>query len=103
MKSLNTLFAQIKKLNVEELQLVADSVLAKLEHNALNNEVRLQAKPICRKCRAENAVSKYGRDSNGKQRYRCKSCGVVFTDTSYSVISHTHCDISQWKKYIAST
>lgn len=100
MVNLDVLFAQIKRLNSEELQFVADSVLAHLKRGSFDNEVQSQTKPICRKCNAENTVSKYGRDSNGKQRYRCKNCGVFFTDTSYSVISYTHCDISKWKKYI---
>ena len=45
-------------------------------------------------------VSKYGKDKNGKQRYRCKHCAAIFTETSYTVISHTHCDLSKWEKYI---
>jgi len=53
----------------------------------------------CRKCDAENIV-KFGKDKNGKQRYKCKSCGATFTETSYSTLSHTrHSDIV-WNTYI---
>ena len=43
---------------------------------------------------------KYGKDSTGKQRYRCKDCGATFFETSGSVISGTHCSNDKWGKYI---
>lgn len=53
----------------------------------------------CRKC-GSNFISKYGKDKNGKQRYKCKSCNTIFYETSFSVVSKSRNDLSKWKKYI---
>ena len=55
---------------------------------------------ICRKCNSKQGISKYGKDRKGNQRYRCKACGTFFSDTSFSTVSHSHCDIAVWRKYI---
>ena len=34
--------------------------------------------PICPECGGDD-VAKYGRTQYGKQRWKCKNCGVVFT------------------------
>lgn len=55
---------------------------------------------VCRKCGDEKIV-KFGKDKNGKQRYRCRVCGATFTETSYSVVSNTRCSMDVWEKYIS--
>jgi len=37
--------------------------------------------PICPECGGDEAV-KYGKTQYGKQRWKCKNCGVVFTVSS---------------------
>lgn len=53
----------------------------------------------CRKCGSDKIV-KFGKDKNGKQRYKCKCCGATFTATSYSVVSGTRRSEDVWEKYI---
>lgn len=36
----------------------------------------------------------------GKQRYRCKDCGKVWTETSNTMLYHSKLTIEQWKKLI---
>lgn len=100
MKNLDSLFAQIQSLKPDELKLVADSIMAALKGETSINSVRSEKITACRKCGEEGGVAKFGKDGTGKQRYRCKYCGCTFTETSYSTISHTHCDLAKWEKYI---
>ena len=100
MTNLNALLEQIKNLPPKELQLIADSIMAKLSHNSFDKAADSSSVSICRKCGSDKGISKYGKDKKGNQRYRCKFCGALFTDTSFSVISHTRCDVAQWKKYV---
>ena len=100
MKNLDSLFAQIKSLNPDELKLVADSILATLKGEGSSDNQRNESITTCRRCGEDGGVAKFGKDKNGKQRYRCKHCGSTFTATSYSTISHTHCDLSKWEQYI---
>ena len=53
----------------------------------------------CRKCDSPQ-LAKFGKDKNGKQRYKCNSCGCTFTSTSFSTISHSHRSSDTWKMYI---
>ncbi len=53
----------------------------------------------CRKC-ASDKIVKFGKDKNGKQRYKCKCCGATFTATSYSVVAGTRHSEEVWEKYI---
>ena len=100
MKNLESLFAQIKSLNPDELKLVADSIMSTLKGNPSNDSIQSERITVCRKCGEEGGVAKFGKDGAGKQRYRCKYCGATFTATSYSTISYTHRDLSTWEKYI---
>ena len=100
MKNLDSLFAQIQLLNPAELKLVADSIMAALKGESSTEVIAPEKITVCRKCGEEGGVSKFGKDSTGKQRYRCKRCGATFTATSYTTISHTHCDLSKWERYI---
>lgn len=100
MRNLDTLFAQLKRLDAAELKVIADTILSQLKSDEYTRESRSSGECICRKCGGKDCLSKYGKDRNGKQRYRCKQCGATFTDTSFSVISHSHCSISTWEKYI---
>lgn len=100
MNNLDSLFAQIQSLKPDELKLVADSIMAVLKGKPSTDNVQPEKITICRKCGVEGTVAKFGKDKNGKQRYRCKCCGATFTMTSYTTISHTHCDLSKWEKYV---
>lgn len=100
MANLDMLFSQLKELPYNELQKLSDRILQQLKNVGANNKYLDVKVQTCRKCNAHSSVSKYGKDKNGKQRYRCKQCGAVFTETSYSVVAHTHCSLTQWEQYI---
>lgn len=100
MNNLDSLFAQIQSLNPNELKLVAESIMSALKGETSTDSVQTEKITVCRRCGEKGAVAKFGKDKNGKQRYRCKYCGSTFIATSYSAISHTHCDLYKWEKYI---
>ncbi len=103
MKDIDNIFLQIKDLSSQELNTLANKIFEILNSNNAYIEASADVSEIsCRKCGCEN-VSKYGKDKNGKQRFKCKSCGALFVDTSFSVISNTHKDYDTWKKFIKLT
>ena len=99
MKEIYHILRFAKNLNEKDLRYVSNAILAMLSKT---NEV--YGNPVikvekCRKCSAKQVV-KFGKDKNGKQRYKCKSCGATFTETSFSAISRTrHSDVV-WSDYI---
>lgn len=100
MTDLNTFLNQINDLDNNELQIIAESILAKLKASSAHSSSNAEVPDACRKCGSAKGITKHGKDRKGNQRYRCKSCGAFFSDTSFSTISYSHCDISVWKKYI---
>ena len=100
MANMNAILSQIQSLSHSERKIIADSILKSLKGESSTEDVSSSCKPVCRKCDSETGISKYGKDKNGNQRYRCNHCGTIFKATSYSVISHSHCDLSKWEKYI---
>ena len=100
MNDLDAIFTMLKGLNQEELQVVSQKILDRLHNTENRDQQAATSEIVCRKCGDRGCVSKYGTTANGKQRYRCKHCGTVFTSTSYSTLSHTHCSIDKWEKYI---
>ena len=100
MDNMNAILSQIQTLSHAERKIVAESILRSLKGEPLIEDSKSLRTVVCRKCDSDNGVSKYGKDKNGNQRYRCKHCGSTFIETSFSVISHSHCDLSKWKKYI---
>lgn len=100
MSKLEALFSQLKGLQYDELKALSERIMCQLKGVGSQDKTEHSVVQMCRKCSAQGGISKYGKDKNGKQRYRCKHCGSVFSETSYSVVSHTHCSLSQWDKYI---
>ena len=101
MNSADVLFDKIEKLSIDELHTVAEKIfnlLQQVENSPQSSSV-LSNVQKCRKCESTQ-IKKFGKDKNGKQRYRCNSCGCTFTETSFSVVSHSHCSFEVWKKYI---
>lgn len=98
MNDLNAIFSMLKNLKQDELRVISKRILAQL-HNTDEKQAK-EGESVCRKCGDRNCLTKYGTTANGKQRYRCKHCGTVFTSASYSAISHTHCSLLQWETYI---
>lgn len=100
MANINAILFQIQALSQPEQKNIAESILKTLKGESSFEDSSSARNPVCRKCGSETGISKYGKDKNGNQRFRCNHCGTVFTATSYSVISHSHCDLSKWEKYI---
>ena len=88
-----------KCLSEKELKRISDALLKMLGKSNGVYGVSVQKVEKCRKCGADKIV-KYGKDKNGKQRYKCKCCGATFTETSYSIISRTRHSEVIWETYI---
>jgi len=89
-----------ESLNASELKLVADKIMKLLHSSECETSSVSEDTSKCRNCGTEGSVIKFGKDKNGKQRYKCKCCNATFTSTSYSVVSHSHCSIDTWMEYI---
>ena len=89
-------------LNPEELQALSSKILGLLNVSVSNatSPQNVNRCDCCRRCSSKQII-KYGKDKNGKQRYKCKHCDRLFTVTSQSVIQGTHKTIATWKKYIS--
>ena len=88
-----------KGLSLAELKRVSDQLLNMLGKVGGVYGTSVQKAEKCRKCGADQIV-KFGKDKNGKQRYKCKCCGATFTETSYSAISRTRFSEDVWETYI---
>ena len=99
MNNLKDIIKVVESLSAAELETLSSEVLKLLKTSpdvAKNNTEELHN---CRRC-GSHAILKYGKDKNGKQRYKCKNCNAIFYATSYSVISKSRHDLSVWKRYI---
>lgn len=89
----------VRGLSKKELREISDTLLKLLEDTRGVYGVSVEKAEKCRKCGAEHIV-RFGKDKNGKQRYKCKSCGATFIETSFSTISKTRHSKQDWKRYI---
>lgn len=100
MEKLIKIIDAVGSLEQSELEILSSKILQMLKLSSdtnIDNEV--SSVDFCRRC-SSSSILKYGKDKNGKQRYRCKCCNAIFYDTSYSVISKSRHSLSVWKKYI---
>lgn len=88
-----------KCLSDAEIKKISDSLLNMLGVSSKSCDKSHKRISKCRKCDCDKVI-KFGVDKNGKQRYRCKGCGATFTETSYSVVSHTRHSDDVWETYI---
>ena len=75
MNKVHDILKQFDRLSKAELAQISEGLLKLLQSTdgvvyASSNSVH-----TCRKCGDEKIV-KFGKDKNGKQRYRCKTCGA---------------------------
>lgn len=97
MATLTNLVTLAETLTQDELQALSSRILTLLNRPA---DVADSAKCArCRRCESQQIV-KYGKDKNGKQRYKCKNCNTVFYEDSFSVVSRTRHDTETWRKFI---
>ena len=99
MNTLVDIIGAVESLSESELEALSSKILKLLKVSTDTNENGVEEIHNCRKC-GSHAILKYGKDKNGKQRYKCKNCNTVFYATSYSVVSKSHYPLSAWKKYI---
>ena len=100
MRNIDKFISDVKVLGVEELRTLADQIFKRLkEVEGVPSTAAVEQVEKCRKCESSKII-KDGKDKNGKQRYRCSSCGCRFTSTSFSVVSNSHCSLEKWHKYI---
>lgn len=100
MKNIEKFISDAKEFKAEELKILADKIFEMLnEVEGVPSTSNIEQVIKCRKCESSK-IKKDGKDKNGKQRYRCSSCGCRFTSTSFSVVSKSHCSLKKWHKYI---
>ncbi len=101
MNNFEKLISVASELKHDELEALSERILEmlKISPNEFGCCADEKHERVCRRCNSKSVV-KYGKDRNGVQRYKCRSCNTVFRDTSYSVVSKSRHDISVWKKYI---
>lgn len=101
MGTFKTVYNEIGNLNSSELKSIAERIFKLLQQVEDSVAEDFNESPIatCRKCESSQ-IAKFGKDKNGKQRYKCRSCGCTFTGTSFSAFAHSHCAPDVWKKYI---
>lgn len=99
MGSVSQILNIAKCLNDEELRRISDALLKMLGKSSGVYGSSVQKVEKCRKCGGDRIV-KFGKDKNGKQRYKCKCCGATFTETSYSATSKTRHSKEDWEVYI---
>lgn len=98
MAILTDIISAAEGLSQNELQTLSSHILGLL--NISDSGDNTQGKcDCCRRCESTQIV-KYGRDKNGKQRYKCKACNTIFYEDSFSVASRTRHDSETWKKYV---
>lgn len=97
MATLTNLVSLAETLSQDELQALSSRILNLLNRPA--SEESSAKCECCRRCESKQIV-KYGKDKNGKQRYKCKSCNTVFYEDSFSVVSRTRHDTETWRKFI---
>jgi len=101
MNNLLNIINAAESLEHGDLEILSSKILEMLKlspesNTTVQHETRILS---CRRC-GSGSILKFGKDKNGKQRYKCKSCNTIFYDTSYSVVSKSHHSLSVWKKYI---
>lgn len=76
------------------------SYLQKDNTNNINIlESRFKHGLYCPKCGCTEDIVRFG-TRNELQRFRCKSCGSIFTETTNTILTRTHKDLNKWEKYI---
>lgn len=98
MTALTDILAATETLSAEDLRALSERILGLLNISD-NNDPGPSKCTCCRRCESSQIV-KYGRDKNGKQRYRCKACNTIFYNDSFSVASRTRHDPETWRKYV---
>ena len=98
MTAVNAILNQVGQLSQAELKQVSERLLKMLKGEAADDS-NDSTVTSCRKCGCEH-IQKYGKDKNGKQRYKCRDCGATFIETSGSVMSKTWKDESVWESFI---
>ena len=84
MTDLNAFLNQINNLDDNELQIIAESIVAKLKASSAHSVSNTDVPDACRKCGSTKGITKHGKDRKGNQRYHCKSCGAFFSNTSFA-------------------
>lgn len=103
MQDFNAFLSQLNTLSADELEICSKKILQILKQNQDAPQPYADDNICnCRRCSSDRIV-KYGKDKNGKQRYKCKDCGTLFVYDSFSVVSHTHKDYAVWEKFIKLT
>lgn len=63
-----------------------------------NLETQIETCPIC----GSSHFIKYGKTKYGRQKYRCKSCNLVFGATTNTFFSHSKIKFHEWLHFIAA-
>ena len=99
--NIEKLLAEVESLSTSELKKISAKIFEILNgtDNVCLNCNDNHTVSCCKKCGCTD-ILKYGKDKNGKQRYKCNGCGCTFVYNSCSVISNSNKRTSVWMKYI---
>jgi transposase-like protein len=92
---LSKLINLIQKLPEACLDYVIQYVEEKIEENAEKKPV-----PLCPHC---GLNAKRNGHKDGVQRFKCKTCGKTFVETTNTIMYNSHCGEAAWKQVIRDT
>lgn len=95
MENLESLLSMAENMDREQLQIVSSKIIQLLKGDIISAEKteEVEHPHECKKC-GMSAIVKYGKDSRGMQRYKCKNCNTIFNSASYTVVSRTRHNLS---------
>lgn len=104
MPLVTTIKTDVAKLNEQELNDLFNYIGEIMTINGITRnlpkdcrESRFSNGSVCPHCQADKIV-KHGK-TNGRQRFRCKSCGKTFNDFSFSALANSKLPLVKWLKY----
>lgn len=102
--SISNLLKDFLKLSTKEREEFIDFVT---EHSAPADEkalieTRFENGYECPHCGAKGkGVSKFGKTSSGRQRFKCQHCGKTFSATTGGVLYYSKKPIKIWREYVS--
>ena len=95
LKELLEIIKRLPEKNVEELLEKAKEIKEEVKKE------EEKEKPLCPECKSEKTV-KNGHEK-GKQRYKCRDCGLSYRKSSETAVKNSHMGEAVWKQVIRDT
>ena len=82
----------------DQLKKIKDFILMKLFYFDLTKDKTYVAY-FCPICKSKHFI-RYG-TKDGKQRFKCKNCGKIFTNTTKTIACRSKHDFNMWSKFVS--